>query len=92
VDLHHYTMQLLRQLGLPPRTPAALEACALYLDEGLAPDGGINFWGPGRRAGETCVTGMILAQLCASGVRDRRIERLTGCSARTGRDGRCPRS
>ncbi len=70
-----YTMQLLRQLGLPPRHPAALRACAIDLDA-LAPDGSVNFWGPRRRTGDACVTGMILAQLGAFGARDRRIERI----------------
>jgi hypothetical protein len=70
-----YTLQLLRQLGLPARHPGALRACAIYLDA-LAPDGSVNFWGPRRRTGDACVTGMILAQLCAFGVRDRRVERL----------------
>jgi hypothetical protein len=70
-----YTLQLLRQLGLPPRHPAALRACAIYLDA-LAADGSPNFWGPRRRTGDACVTGMILAQLAAFGVRDRRVERL----------------
>jgi len=71
-----YTMQLLRQLGLPPGNPSALTACALYLDEGVGPDGGINFWRPRRRIGEACVTGMILAQLSWFGIDDDRVERL----------------
>ena len=71
-----YTMQLLRQLGLPPGDPSALRACALYLDQGLGSDGGINFWGPRRRIGEACVTGMILAQVSWFGTEDPRIERL----------------
>jgi hypothetical protein len=71
-----YTMQLLRQLGLPPGTPAARRACALYLDEGVGPDGGINFWRPRRRIGEACATGMILAQLSWFGIDDDRVERL----------------
>lgn len=70
-----YTMQLLRQLGLPPGHPAALRACAIYLDA-LAADGSVNLWAPGRRTGDACVTAMILGQLCAFGVRDRRIERI----------------
>ncbi len=71
-----YTMQLLRQLGLAPGTPDALRGCALYLDEGVGPDGGINFWRPRRSIGEACVTGMILAQLSWFGVDDDRVERL----------------
>lgn len=71
-----YTMQLLRQLGLPPGHPSALTACALYLDEGVGPDGGINFWRPRRHIAEACVTGMILAQLSWFGIDDDRVERL----------------
>lgn len=71
-----YTMQLLRQLGLPPRAPPALKACALYLEEGVGPDGGINFWRPRRSVGEACVTGMVLAQLSWFGADDERVERL----------------
>jgi hypothetical protein len=69
-------MQLLRQLGLEPGHASALKACALYLDQGLGRDGGINFWQPRRRTGEACVTGMVLAQLSWFGIEDRRIERL----------------
>jgi Prenyltransferase and squalene oxidase repeat len=71
-----YTMQLLRQLGLPPRNRAALRACAVELEEGVGPDGGINFWRPRRRIGEACVTGMILSQLAWFEVDDDRVERL----------------
>ena len=71
-----YTMQLLRQLGLGPGNPNALRACALYLAEGVGPDGGINFWRPRRSIGETCVSGMILAQLAWFGFDDDRVERL----------------
>jgi hypothetical protein len=73
-----YTMEVLRQLGLPAGTPAAARACALYLAEGVGSDGGINFWGPRRTIGEACVTGMILAQLSAFEVDDGRVERLVG--------------
>ncbi|HEY6004833.1 MAG TPA: hypothetical protein VIV57_18295 [Anaeromyxobacter sp.] len=71
-----YTMQLLRQLGLPAGNASALRACALYLDEGVGRDGGINFWQPRRRIGEACVRGMILAQLSWFAVDDDRIEAL----------------
>jgi hypothetical protein len=71
-----YTMQLLRQLGLPPGHPAALAACALYLEEGVGPDGGVNFWRPRRPIAETCATGMVLAQLSWFGADDDRVERM----------------
>lgn len=58
-----YTMQVLRRLGLPPRHPAALKACRLYLNQGLGEDGGINFWKHRSAVSETCVTGIVLSQL-----------------------------
>jgi hypothetical protein len=71
-----YTLQLLRRMGLPSRHPAALAACRLYLEEGLDDDGGINLWRPRRKLSETCVTGMVLSQLCHFGCNDERRERL----------------
>jgi len=58
-----YTMQLLRRLGLPPGQPSAMRACRLYLERGIGPDGGINFWTFRTKVSETCVTGMVLSQL-----------------------------
>jgi len=58
-----YTMQVLRRLGLPPRHPAALRACRLYLSEGIGEDGGINFWKHRSTVSETCVSGIVLSQL-----------------------------
>lgn len=56
-----YTMLLLRDFGLPPRSPQVRRACARLLDDGLQRDGGINYgwWGKS----ETCVTGMVLSIL-----------------------------
>ncbi len=55
-----YTMVLLRQLGLPPKHPQALKACALLFDRGFYRDGGFNCW-RSYDYSETCVTGMLLA-------------------------------
>lgn len=38
-----YTMLLLRDFGLPPSNGQARRACSLLLDNGLQPDGGVNF-------------------------------------------------
>ena len=54
-----YTMALLRQLGLPPKHPQALKACALLFDRGFHRDGGFNCW-RSYDYSETCVTGMLL--------------------------------
>src|SRR3990172_2939380 len=52
-----YTLQLLRDLGLPPGHSKAVRACALLLDHGLRPDGGVNF-ATSYKTSETCITGM----------------------------------
>lgn len=57
-----YTMLLLRDLGLPSTNPQARRACALLLDQGLRPDGGIDYSRGG--CSETCITGMVLSILC----------------------------
>jgi hypothetical protein len=54
-----YTMLLLRDFGLPPSNELGRKACAILLDNGLRPDGGVNFGGAKR--GETCVSGMALS-------------------------------
>jgi hypothetical protein len=57
-----YTMLLLRDFGLPAANRQARKACTILLDEGLQPDGGINYgiWAKWTRRSETCVTGMVL--------------------------------
>jgi hypothetical protein len=52
-----YTLLLLRDLGLSA-TEATQRACRMLMDEGLRPDGGINF---GADPSETCITGMTLS-------------------------------
>ena len=60
-----YTMLLLRDFGLEAENENARKACALLLDSGLKPDGGIDYgtWAKWTRRGETCVTGMVLSLL-----------------------------
>ena len=72
-----YTLQLLRDLGMPAVQPVK-RACRLLLDEGLEGDGGINFWRPRRKQSETCVTGMVLSQVCTLGGEDARAQALLG--------------
>jgi hypothetical protein len=59
-----YTMLTLRDFGLLP-SGRTRKACRVLLDEGLQPDGGINYgiWANWLKRGETCVTGMILSIL-----------------------------
>lgn len=53
-----YTMLLLRDLGLLPRTRQAHAGCEVLLSQGIRSDGGVNF---GSNRSETCITGMILS-------------------------------
>ena len=59
----HYTLLLLKRLGLPPDNPMACESVRFLLRKGLYSDGGINLFSSLHHS-ETCVTGMILS-LCA---------------------------
>jgi len=52
-------MLLLRDFGLPPSNPQARRACSLLLENGLRPDGGVNFGRTDRS--ESCTTGMVLS-------------------------------
>ena len=53
-----YTMLLLRDLGLPPNNKQTRKACKLLLDEGLQPDGGVNYgtWAKWQAKSETAST------------------------------------
>jgi hypothetical protein len=71
-----YTMLLLRDFGLPADNPQARKACKLLLNEGLQPDGGINYgvWAKWTKRSETCVTGMVLSLLSHFEYDDPRLE------------------
>jgi len=66
-----YTMLLLRDFGLPATNRRARKACAILLDEGFQPDGGINYgiWAKWTRRSETCVTGIVLSILSHSSMK-----------------------
>lgn len=56
----HYTMLLLRRLGLPKKHPAAEAGCrALIEGAGWLPEGGIRLWE--RQATDVCVSAMALS-------------------------------
>lgn len=67
-----YTLLLLRQLGLPPGNPQAINACRLLIERGLYRDGGINFFASLKHS-ETCVTGMVLSILAYFELPDERL-------------------
>src|SRR3984893_8864313 len=73
-----YTMLLLRDFGLPAHNAQARKACKLLLNEGLQPDGGINYgvWAKWNKRGETCVTGMVLSLLSYFEYDDARLQSL----------------
>lgn len=68
----HYTLMLLRRLGLPPDNEKARKACRLLLKEGYFRDGGISFFSS-MPCSETCVTGMVLSVLAYFGIEDERL-------------------
>ena len=70
-----YTMLLLRRFGLDPQNAQARKACRLLLNEGVYPDGGINYFASLKHS-ETCVTGMVLSILACFRYRDDRIGNL----------------
>jgi hypothetical protein len=69
-----YTMALLRSFGVAPGHPQMLRAARVMLDSGHWPDGGINFYPKRYERSETCITGTVLASLCASGLDDPRVD------------------
>ena len=73
-----YTLLLLRAFGLSGGNRKARTGASQLLDAGLYCDNGINFWAPGRKSSETCVTGMALAVASRFAANDPRIERLAG--------------
>ncbi|HEY1767326.1 MAG TPA: hypothetical protein VGG26_06705 [Terracidiphilus sp.] len=69
-------MLLLRDFGLPASNRQARKACKVPLDEGLQPDGGINYgaWAKWLRRSETCITGMVLSILSYFAYDDARLD------------------
>lgn len=74
-----YTMLLLRDFGLPTSRPAR-KACKILLDQGMQPDGGINYgiWANWLKRSETCITGMILSILSYFEYDDARLDTVAG--------------
>lgn len=69
----HYTLMLLRRLGLDPENAQARKAAQLLLDKGFyEKDGGINHF-TSMEDSETCVTGMELAMFSYFRLEDPRI-------------------
>lgn len=68
-----YTLLLLRRMGLPPNTEAALAGCRRLLDDADWVDGGVSYWS-GRLLAERCVNGMVLSLASYLDVRDERID------------------
>jgi len=68
-----YSMRLLYWFGLDGTHPAAVESCALLLDRGFLPDGGITLWSVAYS--DCCVTAMMLALAVRFGhARDERVD------------------
>ncbi len=73
----HYTLMLLRRMGLAPGHPGAIKGCEFILNHGFQEDGGIGVHRT-RTQSETCVTGMALSMVAYFGLEDDRIDRLAG--------------
>lgn len=71
----HYTLMLLRRMGLVPGHPQAVTACRFVLNNGFQHDGGIDVHKT-RTQSETCVTGMVLSMVAYFGLQDERIEKI----------------
>ncbi len=71
----HYTLLLLRSLGLPSDGEAGRSGMKVRLDRGFASDGGIGE-GRGLQISETCITGMGLACAAYFIPEDERVESL----------------
>jgi hypothetical protein len=65
----HYTLLLLKTLGLPPGHQAALKGCKLLMDGAFQPRTG-GMWD------ETCISGMALSLFCFFRLEDDRIGKL----------------
>jgi len=75
-----YTMVLLASLGLAPGHPQAMRACQVAARYGFSGRCGHSTSAPlAQKAGETCVSGMLLASALWFGMDDPRVD---GCGAR----------
>jgi len=72
----HYTLLTLRRLGLPPKHPQALAACARLLDSDLLPNLGPGFPDRLHAHADLCIAGMVLSMLAYFQSDDPRIHRI----------------
>lgn len=73
----HYTLLLLRRLGLDPSSEAAIAGCRRLLDDADWVDGGVSYWS-GRLLAEKCVNGMVLSIASYFDVGDERVDDIAG--------------
>jgi hypothetical protein len=71
----HYSLMLLKRLGLPQDNHLACESTRLILSKGLFRDGGINLFASLNHS-ETCVTGMVLSLCSYFDIRENEFESL----------------
>jgi hypothetical protein len=64
---------LLRRIGVPPQTAAAIEGCRRLLDDADWDEGGVSYWS-GRLLAERCVNGMVLSLTSYFDVDDERVD------------------
>lgn len=73
----HYTLMLLRRLGLPPGNDQAVAGVMRLLDDADWVDGGVSYWS-GRLLAERCVNGMVLSLASYFGVGEPRVDSIAG--------------
>jgi hypothetical protein len=73
----HYTLLILRRLGLDPDSEAAIAGCRRLLDDADWVDGGVSYWSS-RLLAEKCVNGMVLSITSYFDVGDDRADDIAG--------------
>jgi hypothetical protein len=73
----HYTLMLLRRLGLPPGNGQAVTGVMRLLDDADWVDGGVSYWS-GRLLAERCVNGMVLSLAAYFGIGEPRVDSIAG--------------
>lgn len=73
----HYTLLLLKRLGLDPDSGAAIAGCRRLLDDADWVDGGVSYWSS-RLLAEKCVNGMVLSIASYFSVGDERVDDIAG--------------
>ena len=72
----HYTLLTLRRIGVAPKHPQALKACAVVLDSDLLPNLGPGFRERRGAHADLCIVGMVLSMVAHFQHDDPRVHRI----------------